>query len=743
MRHVLGGLALAVLMLGLTARDAEAADAKVKYVVTNGGVAVAGYATVYFVSGGHDGKQAAWSSSGDTATIPAGAYDVHVVFEDGSAKKDFWIDNQSFSGSVTKTVEIHLPITEVRYQITNAGADVKGSGQVHYVVHGNHDGEGMGWASSDDPVRMPAGAYDVHVTWSDGSASKDYWIDNQNFPAGKVNKTTGFSQAVTEVRYTITNNGVDVKGNGQVHYVVHGNHDGADVAWAGSDDPVRIPVGTYDVHVNWSDGSASKDYWIDNQAFAAGKVNKTTGFGQALTDVRTVITNNGVDVKGNGQAHYVVAGNHGGADIAWASSGEPVRLPVGAYDVHVTWSDGSANKDLWIDNQTFTGSVTKTVEIGVNVTEVRYLLTNGGVDVKGNGQAHYVVHGNHDGADVAWASSGDPVRIPNGTYDVHVNFEDGSAKKDFWIDNQAFSGKVDKTVEIGLPVADVTYVLVNLGADLKDKAQAHYYPAGHHDGGGVAWAVSGEKQRLAAGAYDVQAIYDEGLVHKVIWLNNQNFTGTVKNTVDFKVVLAWPTVSVTQNGKDVGDQATVDYLDPTNQTDFGKVHSGETATVEQGTYDIHAWLGEADGWLRKQKVSGKPHFTIAVAMPTTATLKAGAPPPKACAIEVYGVNFDFNKATLRPDSEPMLKQVLALFTGTPSFSAEVSGHTDNIGTSDYNMKLSGARAAAVKAWLVAHGVSAARVSSRGYGDTRPLVPNDNDADRFKNRRVELRRTNCR
>jgi outer membrane protein OmpA-like peptidoglycan-associated protein/uncharacterized protein YegJ (DUF2314 family) len=630
---------------------------------------------------------------------------------------------------------------QVRYVITNGGVDVKGNGSVHYVVHGNHDGATVSWASSGEADQIPAGTYDVHVTFGDGSASKDFWIDNQTF-SGTVTKTVEINLPITEVRYVITNNGADAGGKGQVHYVVHGNHDGATVTWANSGESVRIPAGPYDVHVTFSDGSATKDYWIDNQVFS-GKVSKTIEVGVNVAEVRYVITNHGVDTNGNGEVHYVVHGDHNGATVTWANSGEPVRIPAGAYDVHVTWSDGSASKDLWIDNQTFTGTVSKTVEVGVNVAEVRYLITNGGVDTKGNGQVHFVVHGDHKGATVTWANSGESVRVPEGAYDVHVTFSDGAAQKDFWIDNQTFAGKVDKTVEIGLPVTDVTYVLTNLGVDLKDKAQVHYVVHGNHAGATVTWANSDGAERMAAGAYDLHLTYQEGLVQKSVWLDNQAFTGTVQKTFDFKVVFAQPTVTVTQNGADVGNKATVDYLDPSDQTDFGTVHSSETATVEQGTYDIHAWLGEADGWLRKVAISGKPHLTIAIVQPKTETLSVNAPPPKACTIEVYGVNFDFNKATLRPESEPVLQAVLKLFTGTPSFSAEVSGHTDNIGTEDYNMKLSDARAAAVKTWLVQHGVAATRVSSRGYGDTRPLVPNDNDADRFKNRRVELRRENCK
>ena len=156
------------------------------------------------------------------------------------------------------------------------------------------------------------------------------------------------------------------------------------------------------------------------------------------------------------------------------------------------------------------------------------------------------------------------------------------------------------------------------------------------------------------------------------------------------------------------------------------------AVLTQKTPDGELWYIYKHG-------SGNDESTSSYSL---TALQVGGPPPKACKIEIYGINFDFNKSDIKPESEPVLNQVLALFNADPAFSSEVGGHTDNVGKPAYNLKLSQQRANAVEAWLVAHGVAATRLSSHGYGDTVPLVPNTSDANRAKNRRVELKRRNC-
>lgn len=113
-----------------------------------------------------------------------------------------------------------------------------------------------------------------------------------------------------------------------------------------------------------------------------------------------------------------------------------------------------------------------------------------------------------------------------------------------------------------------------------------------------------------------------------------------------------------------------------------------------------------------------------------------------CHVALYGVFFDFNKATLQAVSEPALQQVLALLKKSPALNIEVQGHTDNVGTDAYNQTLSESRAAAVVTWLTQHGIVSTRLTAKGYGKTRPVADNGTDVGRAKNRRVEIADPRC-
>ena len=108
------------------------------------------------------------------------------------------------------------------------------------------------------------------------------------------------------------------------------------------------------------------------------------------------------------------------------------------------------------------------------------------------------------------------------------------------------------------------------------------------------------------------------------------------------------------------------------------------------------------------------------------------------------VLFDFDKYTLRPEATASLTKVGQVVAGYPDGPLLIEGHTDGKGTHPYNMTLSENRAAAVKKWLVENaGIKASRITTRGWGETKPVAPNrspdgtDDPAGRQKNRRVEL------
>ena len=106
-------------------------------------------------------------------------------------------------------------------------------------------------------------------------------------------------------------------------------------------------------------------------------------------------------------------------------------------------------------------------------------------------------------------------------------------------------------------------------------------------------------------------------------------------------------------------------------------------------------------------------------------------------VTLDGIYFDFNKATLKVESNKAILSTVALMQRYPDLVLAVHGHTDSKGSDTYNMTLSAERAASVRNAIISHSIENTRLQSQGFGESKPIASNDTDDGRAENRRVEL------
>ena len=145
--------------------------------------------------------------------------------------------------------------------------------------------------------------------------------------------------------------------------------------------------------------------------------------------------------------------------------------------------------------------------------------------------------------------------------------------------------------------------------------------------------------------------------------------------------------------------------------------------------------------LPKQVCEPPPPPAPAAAPPPPPVAKPAPPPPPKPVTEkvtfAADVFFDFDKSVLKPEGKAKLDDLVGKLKGTALEVIIAIGHTDSIGSKEYNQKLSVRRAEAVKAHLVSKGIEPNRIYTEGKGLTQPIADNRTSAGRAKNRRVEI------
>lgn len=188
--------------------------------------------------------------------------------------------------------------------------------------------------------------------------------------------------------------------------------------------------------------------------------------------------------------------------------------------------------------------------------------------------------------------------------------------------------------------------------------------------------------------------------------------------------------------KPLGAEVKIYDVDTDALTQFvvSDPETGEyTAVLNDG--HRYAMYAAADKYLLKSlsfDYAGKQQFNPSALDIYLDPVRAGR------SVVLNNLFFDTSKYELEPRSRTELNRLIEFMRQYQDVQIEVSGHTDNVGTDAANLQLSERRAQAVVAYLTAHGVPAARLRAKGYGATRPLGANDNDANRRLNRRIELR-----
>jgi outer membrane protein OmpA-like peptidoglycan-associated protein/tetratricopeptide (TPR) repeat protein len=291
------------------------------------------------------------------------------------------------------------------------------------------------------------------------------------------------------------------------------------------------------------------------------------------------------------------------------------------------------------------------------------------------------------------------IHADNQTLYFTSNGHPGYGDEDLYVIRRTPGGKWSKTENLGYPINTVNREgTLFIAADGKTA----YYASDRGDGKGLMDIYSFELRE------DVRP-------HKTLWIKGKVFDQKTK----------------------AGLPSAVELIDLASRQTLSKVQ-----TDEEGNYLITLPVGKdyAFNVARKGYLFYSDNYSLKGKAPDSTYQKdiPLQPIEVSAAVVLRNIFFDFNKYELKEESQVELDRVVELLTENPTVKIQIEGHTDNIGGAADNLKLSENRAKAVVNYLKGKGIAADRLSSKGYGATKPVAGNTTEEGRAQNRRTELK-----
>lgn len=291
------------------------------------------------------------------------------------------------------------------------------------------------------------------------------------------------------------------------------------------------------------------------------------------------------------------------------------------------------------------------------------------------------------------------IHADNQTLYFSSNGLPGYGDEDLYVIRRTPGGKWGKPENLGYPINTINREgTLFIAADGKTA----YYASDRGDGKGLLDIYSFELRE------DIRP-------HKTLWVKGKVFDDKTKK----------------------GLPSAVELIDLASKQTLSKVQ-----TDEEGNYLITLPVGRdyAFNVARKGYLFYSDNYSLKGKDPDS-TYKKDIPLQPievSAAVVLRNIFFDFNKYDLKDESQVELDRVVQLLTDNPTVKIQIEGHTDNVGGAADNMKLSENRAKAVVNYLKSKGIAADRLSSKGFGATKPIASNATDEGRAQNRRTELK-----